>query len=174
MRGGAAPGGQVESKHGFVVTPLLGVTLRVTHEELPRAILDALRQQGIEMNETEFSVLRYPGPEGARPIDLAQRCNKTKQAMNYVLAGLEAKGYLERRSSPGRRARTIRLTRKGWVLMAAMRRCATDTERRWAEHIGAQRFEAVRASLLDLAIWLGRIEAPDKRGKAVPRTAEGA
>lgn len=160
-----------ESKQGFVVTPLLGALLRVTHEALTQTILKCLSAQGIEMTETEFSVMRYPGPHGVRPIDLARQCDMTKQAMNYVLSGLEAKGYIKRKSSPGRRARTIFLTPKGWGLLATMRKCATDTERVWAEHIGVPRFEAVRASLHELATWLGKLEAPasDAVGNPVSR-----
>ena len=153
---------QRETDRGFVVTPLLGALLRVTHEELTQTILRELRKQGIEISETEFGVLRYPGPDGARPTDLAQRCGMTKQAMNYVLAGLESKGYLERSGSPGRRARAVVLTRKGWGLLAAMRRCATGIEKQWARHIGAPRFNAARATLLELAVWLGKIDSPVK------------
>jgi DNA-binding MarR family transcriptional regulator len=151
---------EIESEQGFVVTPLLGALLRVTHEALTQSILECLRTQGIEMTDTEFSVMRYPGPDKVRPIDLAQRCNITKQAMNYVLSGFEAKGYIERRSSPGRRARTIFLTPKGWKLLAATRKCATDIEHLWAARLSSRRLNALRASLYELAIWLGKLEPP--------------
>lgn len=111
------------------------------------------------MTETEFSVMRYPGPDGVRPIDLARRCNMTKQAMNYVLAGFEAKGYIERRSPKGQRSTTIYLTRKGWKLLSATRHCATEIEEGWAAHIGARRFNALRASLHEIAVWLGKLPA---------------
>ena len=106
-----------ESAEPFSVTPLLGALLRITHEALTLGILASLKHQGIEMTETEFSVMRYPGPDGMRPIDLARRCDMTKQAMNYVLAGFESKGYIERRSSAGQRSTTIYLTPKGWKLL---------------------------------------------------------
>ena len=148
-----------EPDEPFSVTPLLGALLRVTHEALTRGILDSLREQGIEMTETEFSVMRYPGPHGVRPIDLARRCNMTKQAMNYVLAGFEAKGYIERRSPVGQRSTTIYLTPTGWKLLSAARHCATEIEARWAVHIGARRFNALRAALEEIAVWLGKLPA---------------
>jgi DNA-binding MarR family transcriptional regulator len=111
------------------------------------------------MSETEFSVMRYPGPDGVRPIDLARRCNMTKQAMNYVLMSFEAKGYIERKSPKGQRSTTIYLTRKGWKLLSATRHCATEIEDRWAAHIGARRFSALRASLHEIAVWLGKLPA---------------
>ena len=150
---------QTESDGPFFVTPLLGALLRITHEALTLGILDSLRQQGIEMTQTEFSVMRYPGPDDVRPIDLARRCNMTKQAMNYVLSGFEAKGYIERRSSAGQRSTIIYLTRKGWKLLSATRRCATEIEARWAAHIGARRFDALRGSLHEIAVWLGKLPA---------------
>lgn len=43
-----------------------------------------------------FAVLRYPGPDGSRPSDLAVGAGMTKQAMNYLLGQLEQCGYLVR------------------------------------------------------------------------------
>jgi DNA-binding MarR family transcriptional regulator len=148
-----------EPDEPFSVTPLLGALLRITHEALTLGILASLREQGIEMTETEFSVMRYPGPDGVRPIDLARRCNMTKQAMNYVLAGFEAKGYIQRKSPAGQRSTTICLTPKGWKLLSATRHCATDIEARWAAHIGTRRFDALRASLHEIAVWLDKLPA---------------
>ncbi len=49
--------------------------------------------------------MRHPNLDSTRPIDLAQRCNMTKQAMNYVLTGMTAKGYIARKSVPAAGAR---------------------------------------------------------------------
>jgi DNA-binding MarR family transcriptional regulator len=155
----------VEPAEAFSATPL-GALLRVTHEALTHAILESLRDQGIEMTETEFSIMRYPGPDGVRPIDLARRCNMTKQSMNYVLAQFEAKGYIERRSPAGQRSTTIYLTPKGWKLHSATRHCAAEIEARWATHIGPRRFDAVRASLHEIAVWLGKWPTTPSREKS--------
>jgi hypothetical protein len=32
-----------------------------------------------------------------------------------------------------------------------------EIEREWAEHLGAKRFKALRATLHDLALWLGKL-----------------
>ena len=156
-RGNSGPASAAESEKPFSVTPLLGALLRITHEALTLGILESLRAQDIDMTETEFSVMRYPGPDGVRPIDLARRCNMTKQAMNYVLAGFEAKGYIERKSLVGQRSTMIYLTPKGWKLLAATRRCATEIEASWAAHVGFHRFDALRASLHEIAVWLGKL-----------------
>jgi DNA-binding MarR family transcriptional regulator len=133
----------------------IGALLRVTHAALTHSILQRLRDQGIEMTETEFNVMRYPGPDGVRPTDLASRCNMTKQAMNYVLSGFQANGYIERRSEPGRRATAIFLTPEGRKLLATTRRCANEIELTWAAQIGRDRFDALRSALFEIATWLG-------------------
>lgn len=165
------------SQHAAPAGPPLGALLRITHEALTRAILDCLREQGIEMTETEFSLMRYPGPDGIRPIDLAQRCNMTKQAMNYVLAGFEAKEYIERKSSPGRRGSIVSLTPKGWKLLAATRRCAAGIEEQWASRIGKRRFKVLRAALYELAVGLGKVQpsptAATHAGNGKSRSAAG-
>jgi hypothetical protein len=67
-----------------------------------RAILQGLHAHGYtDLTPAHFPVLRYPGPQGQRPVDLAAQVGMTKQAMNYLLGQLETLGYLERRVDPG-------------------------------------------------------------------------
>jgi signal transduction histidine kinase len=42
---------------------------------------------------------------------------------------------------------------------AARDGCATEIEARWAAHIGARRFNALRAALEEIAVWLGKLPA---------------
>ena len=84
------------------VTPLIGALLRLPHEVVVARILDTINTNGFDITQTELAVFLYPGPEGRRPIDLARQCNMTRQAMNYVLAGLENRGYILRQDSSRR------------------------------------------------------------------------
>jgi DNA-binding MarR family transcriptional regulator len=102
-------------------------------------------------------VFLYPGPEGRRPIDLARQCNMTRQAMNYVLAGLENRGYILRQAEPGAAARVVRMTDRGWTVFGQIRICIGEIEKEWAAHLGAERFLALRETLHDLALWLGKL-----------------
>ena len=138
--------------------PLLGALLRIAHEEVTQSMLNALRAEGIELSVTEYRVLRYPGPDGMRPVDLAERCNLTRQAMNYVLAGLTAKGFIERRAAAGKSGRLIFATARGWEVFAALRRSVEAVERDWAAHLGAQRMKELSDTLHELAVRLGKIE----------------
>ena len=74
------------------------------------SMLAALAKNGFDVTATELGVFLYPGPDGRRPADLARQCNMTRQAMNYVLTGLERRGYIERHAGPSATARIVRLT----------------------------------------------------------------
>jgi DNA-binding MarR family transcriptional regulator len=140
-----------------VITPLIGSLMRLPHEVVVARMLAALNSHGFDLSLTELGVFLYPGPDGRRPIDLARQCNMTRQAMNYVLAGLERRGYIERRAGTSPAATVVRLTERGWDAVARIRGCVAAIEREWAAHLGAQRLEALRQTLSDLSRWLGKL-----------------
>ena len=120
-------------------------------------MLAALDSDGLDITPTELGVFLYPGPEGRRPVDLARQCNMTRQAMNYVLTGLERRGYIERQAGPRSAARVVRLTAKGWAMVEPIRTCVAEIEQEWRALLGAQRFKALRETLHDLALRLGKL-----------------
>ena len=142
---------------GQTITPLIGSLLRLPHEAVVARMLAALHGSGFNITATELGVFLYPGPHGRRPIDLARQCAMSRQAMNYVLAGLESDGYVERHTGASTTARTVRLTAKGWDVIANIRGCVAKVEEEWAAHLGVQRFKALRDTLRDLSAWLGKI-----------------
>ncbi len=75
----------------------------------------------------------------------------SKQAMNYLLSELEDRGYLRRRvARDDARSRTVLLTPRGRRLVRAMRRAVPDVETAWARQLGQQRFNEVKATLVQL------------------------
>lgn len=145
---------------GKAVAPLLGALLRIAHEEFTGAMLADLRARGIELSVTEYRVLRYPGPDGVRPIELAERCNLTRQTMNYTLAGLEKRGLIERRAAPGRTTRLVYATPCGWEVFHALRASVDAVERDWTRRFGKRRVAGLHRILHDMAMELGKLEAP--------------
>jgi DNA-binding MarR family transcriptional regulator len=139
------------------VTPLIGALLRLPHEVVVVRMLATINTSGFDITQTELAVFLYPGPEGRRPIDLARQCNMTRQAMNYVLAGLENRGYILRLEGSSAAARVVRMTDRGWALVAQIRKCVNEIEKEWAAHLGTQRFMALRETLHDLTLWLGKL-----------------
>ena len=138
--------------------PLIGSLLRLPHEAVTARLLAALQAAGHDLSPTELGVFLYPGPEGRRPSDLARQCHMSRQAMNYVLAALERRGYLERSGTAAASGRLVRATAQGHDVFARMRRCVMQIEREWRAHLGAERFEELRATLLHLSRWLGKAD----------------
>lgn len=137
---------------------MIGSLLRLPHEVIVARMLAALEADGFDISPTELGVFLYPGPEGRRPIELARQCQMTRQAMNYVLAGLERRGYIERRAGASPAARVVRMTDRGRAMVAPIRDCVAAIEREWTAHLGAQRFRALRETLRELSLWLGKLD----------------
>jgi DNA-binding MarR family transcriptional regulator len=96
-------------------------------------------------------VFQYPGPQGTRPSELAARLRISKQALNYLLGGLERLGYLERRAdSDDLRSKRIALTPRGIAAVGVIREAVGEVESAWAEQLGAERFDELRNVLLEL------------------------
>jgi len=132
--------------------PLIGALLRMPWEVVRQHMLDRLHGSGFaDLDSAYLNVFLYPGPQGARPSDLAARLRISKQALNYVLGELERLGYLERQPDPDDlRAKRIVLTERGASAIAAIRDAVAEVEDAWAQHLGAGRFAELRNLLLDL------------------------
>jgi len=136
---------------------MIGALLRLPREAVVVRIQAALAREGLDVSPTELGVFLFPGPDGRRPIDLARQCAMTRQAMNYVLAGLERRSYIERQDAASASGRLVRVTERGRKAIRVIRAEVAGLEREWSEHLGARRFEALRHTLSDLATWLGKL-----------------
>ena len=126
--------------------------LRLAHEEGQRRLYEAMQAAGhTQLLPAHFRLLRYPGPDGVRPSDLAEQVDSTKQAINPLLNDLERWGYLRREPDPeDGRARVLRLTARGQELLRLIRDQHAEIEAQWAQLIGARRFAQLRSTLRDL------------------------
>jgi DNA-binding MarR family transcriptional regulator len=132
--------------------PLIGALLRMPWEQVLRRMLTRLQQHGFDdLDAPHLNLLLYPGPQGARPSELAARRGMSKQAVNYLLGELERLGYLERRADPAdRRSKRIALTRRGDLAAHTIRDAVREIERDWEEQLGPERFAQLRSLLLEL------------------------
>ena len=132
--------------------PLIGVLLRVPWEAVQRSMLERLHERGFDdLDAAHLTVFQYPGPQGARPSELAARLRISKQALNYQLGELERFGYIERRPDPADlRSKRIELTPRGVAAIGAIREAVADVESTWARRLGAKRFAQLRGLLVEL------------------------
>ena len=132
--------------------PLIGALLRMPWDAVQRHMLERLHERGFaDFDAAYLTVFQYPGPQGARPSELATRLRMSKQAVNYLLGELERLGYLERHADPDDlRSKRIALTQRGVSAVEVIREAVAEIETVWAEQLGAARFEELRALLLEV------------------------
>jgi DNA-binding MarR family transcriptional regulator len=120
---------------------------------IQRRILAALHEHGFDdIVPAHLSVLRYPGPHGRRPVELAAEANMSRQALNYLLGQLEGRGYLERRRDPDDPGTTrVYVTERGDATREVIRDAVRGVEAEWAAELGAEDLDQLRALLERLA-----------------------
>jgi DNA-binding MarR family transcriptional regulator len=132
--------------------PLIGALLRMPWDAVQRHMLDRLHESGFDDFDAAYLTLfQYPGPQGARPSELAARLRISKQALNYLLGELERLGYLQRHDDPrDQRFKRIALTDRGRRAALAMRDIVREVETDWEQRLGPERFAQLRLLLTDL------------------------
>jgi DNA-binding MarR family transcriptional regulator len=115
-----------------------------------------------DVRAEHLAVLQHPGPDGQRPSALAARSGLSRQAINHLVRHLEQAGYVERYTDPpGGSMRLLRLTERGRRLYQRIEAVAAAVEAEWAQQVGTQRLEELRAILSDLTI--ARPDQPARR-----------
>lgn len=132
--------------------PLIGALLRKPWEAVQSHMLRRLHENGCaDFDAAYLPVFGYPGPQGARPSELAARLGMSKQALNYLLGSLERAGYIERRPHPDdARAKRIALTPRGLAAGEVIRDAVAEVEASWSELLGPERFAQLRTMLQEL------------------------
>jgi DNA-binding MarR family transcriptional regulator len=147
--------------------------MRMPVDEIRRRMLAALHEQGFEdLIPAHLIVLRWPGPDGLRPIEVAEQTGMSKQALNYLLGQLEEAGYLERVDDPeDRRSKRIRMTKRGWAAGKVMRAAVGEVEREFVDAHGKKELKNLLGLLTDLNVVLGTQPETAAKGSAKPASA---
>ena len=133
-------------------------------ENIGRLLLHAQRDFDAELNArlrergnpdvslAHSALFAHIDPEGTRSSELAERARMTKQGRGLLVADLEKKGYVERvEDAADRRAKLVRLTKKGRHHVRNAREIISEIEEAYARRLGDGRLETLRAILKDLS-----------------------
>jgi len=127
-----------------LLTRAKDITIELLHRRLGEEGFEGIRYR-------HGSVFRFIDPKGSRLTVLAERSGLTKQAIGEVVDELERLGYVERVADPNdRRAKIIRLTRRGVAGQVAAARILGDIEQRWARHLGQDRITMLRRTVEEI------------------------
>jgi DNA-binding MarR family transcriptional regulator len=126
--------------------------MRMPVEAIRNRMLNAMHAAGFtDLVPAHSAVLRYPGPHGRRPSDVAAEAGMSKQAMNYLLRELEDLGYLVRRVDPeDKRSRRIELTDRGMAARDELRTTVSAIENDMARELGPEEFAQLKTLLMAL------------------------
>src|SRR5215831_13740424 len=112
---------------------LIGALLRVPAHAIHRRLIAGLNDAGFQdLRLPHIAVFQYPGPDGCRPSELAERACMSKQAMNQLLQSLEQQGYIRRNNSKeDGRARIIHFTKRGHAVWDRIYQILVHIETEW-------------------------------------------
>lgn len=132
--------------------PMIGARLRLAAARAHALLFARLRAAGYDdLRPAHFALFQFPGPHGARPVELAAQLGTTKQALTPLLNDLERLGYLERRPAPDDgRGRVLWLTARGLAFVGAIKEIVTGIEAEWSALLGADRFATLQETLREL------------------------
>jgi DNA-binding MarR family transcriptional regulator len=106
-----------------------------------------------DIRPTHGCVFRFVHGDGMRLTELASLAGLTKQSVGEIVDDLAGRGYIERYPDPtDKRAKLIRLTKKGLKAQAIGFSLFAKLEGNWAEAFGADRVAALRSLLEEVAL----------------------
>lgn len=133
--------------------PLIALLKRVTHEMLTE-LVERLRAAGY----TDITLAHHPvfynlDAEGTRLTDLAARAGMTRQSMSELVAALVRRGYLVQHPDPhDRRARRVRLTRRGHRAVRVAKAAIAEIEAAWLNRFRSAGLDADLHDVLTTAL----------------------
>jgi DNA-binding MarR family transcriptional regulator len=131
--------------------PLPGL-LQLAHDVFDRELYPRMHAAGYgDLRPGHGCVFGTITPEGERLTVLAERAQLTKQAVGEVVSELEERGYVERVPDPDdRRAKIIRLTKRGEAAWTLGHSYLDEIRQRWSERYGKDRIDTMVGVLQEI------------------------
>ncbi len=132
--------------------PNVGVLLFLPYRAMEARVFEGLAAAGYDdFTPAQARVFQRIAPEGSRLTDLAAQAGITKQSAGFLVDQLERAGYVARVPDPDDgRARLVRITERGARSVEISSRIVADVEAEWTAHLGEDRMEDLRRTLIDL------------------------
>jgi DNA-binding MarR family transcriptional regulator len=165
---GACALSSMSAQNERVFTVMMGFrrTARLMVEELTRR-LEADGHEGVQ--PAHHALFENIDPGGTRLTELAARADMTHQSMSELVAGMERRGWVERRPDPtDRRARLVCLTPEGRDLTRRGLHHIKAIEAKWQARWREAGYEGRLRDVLEQAI------AGEERERAERQTASAA
>ena len=126
----------------------LGVLMFIPYRHMEQRILAVVADAGHPITLAQARIFQRINHRGSRLTGLAESAQLTKQAAGFLVDQLERAGYVERVPDPhDGRARVIRITRRGYEVIAVATAEQAKIEAEWARHLGPRATEGLRQSL---------------------------
>ncbi|MGY4712750.1 MarR family winged helix-turn-helix transcriptional regulator [Mycolicibacterium sp. CBM1] len=124
----------------------------IAHRAAEAQVMTSLSTvDGSDITVAQARLLQRMNANGIRLTDLAQQAGVTKQTAGALVDQLQAAGYVVRTPDPAdARARLVVLSDTGAALCRAAAAEVAQVEHRWRKHLGAKRYQELRAALVDL------------------------
>jgi DNA-binding MarR family transcriptional regulator len=139
--------------------PFAGL-LQHAYRAADAAISQELRNRGFDVRATHSAVLaNIDIATGTRATVLAERAAVSKQAIGELVVDLEEKGYIERVRDPADgRAKLIRLTKQGGLLIDAAYEVIQEIQLAMVKKVGTKKADAAAEALEALIEFCSRAE----------------
>jgi DNA-binding MarR family transcriptional regulator len=121
------------------------------------------------MRESHGYVVQHLIESDRSITELARRMNVSQQAASKSIAELVRHGVVESRPSSDRRARRIRLTKRGWDAVRLSRRARRAIEARLQRAVGDKSYDEAKHTLLACLDVLGGLSGVRTRRIRSPR-----
>jgi DNA-binding MarR family transcriptional regulator len=134
---------------GIVVDNAIGFWIHRVYQASRNEMYRAFREQGQEVTPEQWAVLiRLWERDGCSQTELSDATFRDQPTMSRILAGMQERGWLERRVDPeDARARKVHLTRSGRDLKAKLVPVAERLVGRMVEGIDEKHLRQTRAAL---------------------------
>lgn len=129
--------------------PALARLFAIAYRRLIDDLHTRLRERGFEDVRPAFGFVLLAARDETTVTDIAALMGVTKQAASKIVDAMTVAGYLRKGAADrDARRRPITLTERGHHLLATVEEIYAELEGGWADVIGAERVDQLRADLV--------------------------